>query len=258
MAGRDTTLLTMSDAKFQHSRPFWWSLVAQLVAYAILIALCALSDGTNIIPGSTAFPWTILAVVPMIVLLPFFSPLRDGIPGRIIAVICGWVAVFFAMSPRLGDLIFVSIAQHDRDADMADFFVMPQAWLAGVGVLLIALLVCGFIRQMARKDRKHLILQMSQMILDGVCAIAASGWCFLPSVWRLMRQPRPDSLSWVPVTAFCAVIVCAIAMGVVSALWHRDVEPLHNARAPWLGIGLMPVMLTGASVGIAALCASLW
>ena len=40
---------------------------------------------------------------------------------------------------------------------------------------------------------------------------------------------------------------------ICSYFWHRDADPEPTARDPWIGIAMLPVMIAGAVVGIAAL-----
>ena len=49
------------------------------------------------------------------------------------------------------------------------------------------------------------------------------------------------------------VVAGAVALAGGARLWDREAQPLPGARAAWIGFGLLPVMLTGALVGIAAL-----
>ena len=50
-------------------------------------------------------------------------------------------------------------------------------------------------------------------------------------------------------------LLVAVVLGVCSYFWYRDADPEPDARSPWIGIALLPVMLTGAAVGIAAFAA---
>ena len=175
-------------------------------------------------------------------LFAFFCPLRDGVPGRVTAVVLGFVAMVCASTPLLGQFVF------ERQGAANAQYTSAAAWCAGVAGLLVVLVVAAFIRQMARPQRTDMIVQLAHMVTDGVASIAASGWCFLPmlfheagaaDVWRIV----------------CVVVVVAgaVALAVVSRLWYRETQPLPGARAAWVGFGLLPVMLIGALVGIAAL-----
>ena len=48
-------------------------------------------------------------------------------------------------------------------------------------------------------------------------------------------------------------VLVAVALTVCSYFWHRDAAPEPDARSPWIGLALLPVMLTGLAVGLAAL-----
>ncbi len=226
-------------------RPFTWPLAVQAAAYVVLIALACL-PGSGAVSSST-FSVTAFAVAAIIVLFAFFCPLRDGVPGSVTAVVLGFVAMVCASTPLLGQFVFER--QGAPHAGVANAqYTSAAAWCAGVAGLLVVLVVAAFIRQMARPQRTDMIVQLAHMVTDGVVSIAASGWCFLPmlfhevgaaDVWRIV----------------CVVVVVAgaVALAVVSRLWYREAQPLPGARAAWVGFGLLPVMLTGALVGIAAL-----
>ena len=49
------------------------------------------------------------------------------------------------------------------------------------------------------------------------------------------------------------VLLVIVALAVCSYFWHRDADPEPTARDPWIGIAILPVMIAGAVVGIAAL-----
>ena len=53
--------------------------------------------------------------------------------------------------------------------------------------------------------------------------------------------------------AFVVVMLVIVALAVCSYFWHRDADPEPTARDPWIGIALLPAMIAGAVVGIAAL-----
>lgn len=85
-------------------RPFTWPLAVQAAAYVVLIALACL-PGSGAVSSST-FSVTAFAVAAIIVLFAFFCPLRDGVPGRVTAVVLGFVAMVCASTPLLGQFVF--------------------------------------------------------------------------------------------------------------------------------------------------------
>ena len=127
-------------------------LAIQIIAYVVLVALA-------LVPGMmygdaakpAAVPFTIIASLAMVVLLVVFSPFRDGVAGHVIAAIAGLLSAICATTVMLGNVIFPA------GLDGGKSFSMEEAWIAGVGGLLIVLIIVSFGRQMARENRTHLI-----------------------------------------------------------------------------------------------------
>ena len=212
-------------------------LAIQIVAYVVLVALAlvpgiAYGDSAN----PAVVPFTIIGSLAMIALLVVFSPFRDGTAGHVIAVIAGLLSVVCATTMTLGRAIFAADATGGKD------FSMEDGWIAGVGGLLILLIVISFGRQMARENRTHLIRSLSHSVVEGVAMIASTGWCFLPTVLKAIGT-----------VAFVVVLLVIVALAVCSYFWHRDADPEPDARSPWIGLALLPVMLAGLAVGLAAL-----
>jgi len=146
-------------------------LAIQIVAYVVLVALAlvpgiAYGDSAN----PAVVPFTIIGSLAMIALLVVFSPFRDGTAGHVIAVIAGLLSVVCATTMTLGRAIFAADATGGKD------FSMEDGWIAGVGGLLILLIVISFGRQMARENRTHLIRSLSHSVVEGVAMIASAGW----------------------------------------------------------------------------------
>ncbi len=152
-------------------RPFTWPLAVQAAAYVVLIALACL-PGSGAVSSST-FSVTAFAVAAIIVLFAFFCPLRDGVPGRVTAVVLGFVAMVCASTPLLGQFVFERQGVPHAGAANAQY-TSAAAWCAGVAGLLVVLVVAAFIRQMARPQRTDMIVQLAHMVTDGVVSIAAS------------------------------------------------------------------------------------
>ena len=177
-----------------------------------------------------------------------------------VGVIAGLLSVVCATTMTLGRAIFAADATGGKD------FSMEDGWIAGVGGLLILLIVISFGRQMARENRTHLIRSLSHSVVEGVAMIASAGWCFLPvllptthsraAAMSAASGATVDMFSNVTTTWVVAAIVTvlvAVALTVCSYFWHRDADPEPDARSPWIGLALLPVMLTGLAVGLAAL-----
>ena len=115
-----------------------------------------------------AVPFTIIASLAMVVLLVVFSPFRDGVAGHVIAAIAGLLSAICATTVMLGNVIFPA------GLDGGKSFSMEEAWIAGVGGLLIVLIIVSFGRQMARENRTHLIRSLSHSVVEGVAMIASA------------------------------------------------------------------------------------
>lgn len=238
-------------------------LAIQIVAYVVLVALALVPGITYGDPTKPAVvSFTVIGSLAMIVLLVVFSPFRGGIAGHVIAVIAGLLSVVCATTMMLGRAIFPANASGTKD------FSMEEGWIAGVGGLLIVLIVVSFGRQMARENRSHLIRSLSHSVVEGVAMVASAGWCFLPTLLPMTHSQAiavsaavetdgtftgSTTMTWA--IAAIVTLLVAVVLGVCSYFWHRDADPESTARNPWIGIALLPVMLTGAAVGVAAFAA---
>ena len=228
-------------------------LAIQIVAYVVLVVLALIPGISYGNPDNPAIvSYTVVASVVMIVLLTVFSPFRDGTVGHVISVIAGLLSVVCATTMTLGRAIFAADATGGKD------FSMEDGWIAGVGGLLILLIVISFGRQMARENRTHLIRSLSHNVLEGVAMISSAGWCFLPTILPLVHTGENAAsteygsmLAWVIASVVTLAVI--VAFGVCSYLWRRDADPDPKANKPWIGLALVPVMLAGAAVGIASL-----
>ena len=122
----------------------------QIAAYVVLVVL-ALIPGISY--GNTEEP----AIVSFTV---------------VVSVVAGLLSVVCATTVMLGRAIFPAGLGNE------DTFWMQEGWIAGVGGLLILLIVVSFGRQMARENRTHLIRSLSHNVVEGVAMIGSAGWCF--------------------------------------------------------------------------------
>ena len=117
-----------------------------------------------------------------------------------------------------------------------------------VAIVLVVLVVFSFGRQMAREKREHLIRALSHAVTSGVAALAVAGWCFLPDLGAMLAKGTVAGT-----VALIILIVLGLALAVASTLWVRDADPDPDIRYPWIGTGLMPVMLMGVTIAATAL-----
>lgn len=223
--------------------------VAQVVAYVVLVA-CSVASPARDAGAAVSMPFTAVGVLLMMVAFLICSPLRDGVPGRVIAAVCGVISLVFAVVPSIGGVIFPAEATGAEGAAEA---VYPQeVWAAGVCGLLVALVIVSFARQMAREERSHLIRSLSHGVMGGVACIAAPGWCFLPDLIGACAGGGAGAADW---AAVAVVVVAAVVLAVCSLLWTGDANPPEGAVRPGIGLGLLPVMALGSVIAVAGLVA---
>ena len=194
--------------------------------------------------------YVVLVVLALIPLLAVFNPFRDGVAGHAISVIAGLLSVVCATTMMLGRAIFPA-GLGDEDT-----FWMQEGWIAGVGGLLILLIVVSFGRQMARENRTHLIRSLSHNVVEGVAMIGSAGWCFLSTLLPIRSGENAASTDYGSTTAWAVAVIVAllliIALDACSYWWNRDADPDPQSKNPWIGIALLPVMISGIVVGIAS------
>ena len=205
-------------------------LLAQLTSYVLLIAATVIPS-----PGTVPIIPLIIAALTLAAFVVFW-PFRGSMLDRIVTLVFGAISLIFVIVP-------FPTGKVPPDQTAADGSVLPwYSWALAMGLLLVVLVVFSFGRQMARENRTHLIRSLSHSVVEGVAMIASAGWCFLPTVLKAIGT-----------VAFVVVLLVIVALAVCSYFWHRDADPEPTARDPWIGIAMLPVMIAGAVVGIAAL-----
>lgn len=210
--------------------------VTQIAAYALLIGLVgglgALTQAGVIASGVLAA----LAVAVMIVAWPFANGVTQTVFARALAVIVFAAAVVFVVPGGIPD----STATFTR-----------WSWFMIVAFLVI--IVASFGHQMWRKDRSHLIVSMSTGLIVSACALGAACWLFLPSLMHGLLS-APDG-SWIALALLVVVIALGVLLLIASGSWWNEID--GPSAYSWLGMGVMPVMLLGYAVYVAALVAHL-
>ena len=226
-------------------------LTIQIAAYVVLVVLAlipGISYGNTEEPAIVSF--TVAASVAMIALLAVFNPFRDGVAGHAISVIAGLLSVVCATTMMLGRAIFPA-GLGDEDT-----FWMQEGWIAGVGGLLILLIVVSFGRQMARENRTHLIRSLSHNVVEGVAMIGSAGWCFLSTLLPIRSGENAASTEFAVNPAWIVSVIVSllliVALDACSYWWNRNADPDPQSKNPWIGIALLPVMISGIVVGLAS------
>ena len=216
----------------------------QIAAYVVLVVLAlipGISYGNTEEPAIVSF--TVVASVAMIALLAVFNPFRDGVVGHVISVVC-------ATTVMLGRAIFPAGLGNE------DMFWMQEGWIAGVGGLLILLIVVSFGRQMARENRTHLIRSLSHNVVEGVAMIGSAGWCFLSTLLPIRSGENAASAEFAVSPAWTVSVIVSllliVALDACSYWWNRNADPDPQSKNPWIGIALLPVMISGIVVGLAS------
>ena len=75
-----------------------------------------------------------------------------------------------------------------------------------------------------------------------------AGWCFVPDLIDMGSASPDNGLLTRFIIVAAAFVVVAVLFAVCSVSWSREADPDPAAPAPWLGIGLLPVMLSGLLV----------
>lgn len=220
------------------SRRSWGGLV--LVQCVCLLALAATSALT-VRMGWGMQPVAAAVLVSIVVFLVFW-PLRGTVVDRVLSFVVGVLAVGFAAT-SLGDLTFYPrLTSREMSLGGLNVAMYPYArWASAFVILLVAITIVGFARQMAREERSHLVRSLSHSMLSAVACASAAGWTFLPRMLSQWRG-RPGSAA-----ILCIVIGLGfvLALIVASYLWWREEDSDPSVRAPWVGFALLPVLLSG-------------
>lgn len=249
----DTDLQTADMAKVGGARAPFSSGYATALSIVALMPFAVLAAGGAGLIGVGA--WLVVLMAVFVVC----SPLRDGMAGHVAAVLLGAASLVFAGTDVLANAL---AALGDGDAAGAAASGVAAsgvaasdprmsrliAWFAGVGGLLVVLIVVSFIRQMARAERSHLIRGLSHSVLEGVAMVLAPGWLALPEYMALPDTGANDVAMITSVVVLGALIV---GLAVASRWWVAEADPDERARAPWLGIVVLPALLAGPLLAIA-------
>ena len=190
-------------------------LLAQLTSYVLFIAATVIPS-----PGTVPIIPLIIAALTLAAFVVFW-PFRGSMLDRIVTLVFGAISLIFVIVP-------FPTGEVPPDQTAADGSVLPwYSWALAMGLLLVVLVVFSFGRQMAREKR---------------------GWCFLPDLGAMLAKGTVAGT-----VALIILIVLGLALAVASTLWVRDADPDPDIRYPWIGTGLMPVMLMGVTIAATAL-----
>lgn len=210
----------------------------EATAVAVLLATGLLGGGITPLP-----------VAASLVLLAICWPFRTGLAERVIGLIAGLCALILACT----DAADAFLPQRRVDAAIGTDLIPLVQWAGCFAGLLVLLTIVSFARQMLREERSHLIRALSHCLTGGTASVALSGWCFLPAAVEAgATTPTPLAIA---VAAVAVLLVLALAAS--SVWWLKELDPAPEARSPWIGVALLPVMLSGIVVFAAAIALTL-
>ena len=228
----------------------WAMVCVQVAAYALLVASGFLRFSTD----WSAIPQVVALLVVLMAFLTYW-PFRGSGIDRAISAMFGVLSAACALI-ALGDGSFSPPASV---TSVIPTGIKPDAvayamWASLYVVLLVALTVLGFARQMFRRHVTHLVRSLSHSLTSSVVAVSLPGWMFLPELFAQLDDVSASGSRFVGIVVVLSVAVLLIvALSACSLLWWAQSDPDEGVHAPWVGFGLLPVLLSGLVVYGAAL-----
>ncbi|MFT8704548.1 hypothetical protein [Bifidobacterium aquikefiricola] len=199
---------------------------------------------TLLLPGLGAVVWSLAAGVVLLALFIAWWPFKTSNAaggdlvvewiGRIVAGIAGLISLVFA-AMQLHSLLTPS-AFGERERRLL-------SWAAVVVVLVTVLVIIGFVLQMTRRERTHLIRSLSESIFGSVACVAAGGWPFFAFLMRMLADGYQSRRATALVMVIVLALVILVAIGVAATLWWRDIRA--DEPGSWFGVAMLPVMFAG-------------
>lgn len=217
-------------------------LLVQAAAYLVMVLAAVVSVAAGWTDIAALGVWGripgFIAIAAVLLVFVACWPLRATLADRVASVVFGAASVAFAVTPLVWTMGLL---------ERSPKFAQCDAWALGAGGLLVLLVVFAFGRQMAREERSHLIRSLSHSVTSGTAAISVGGWAFLPTLLASATE------NMAAVVALVVIVAFAVALAFASVYWLREVDPDPAARHPWIGVGMLPVMLMGVTVALATL-----
>lgn len=221
-------------------------LSVQVVSYAVLFGaalVLGLVFGTNSVSALGA---TILSVAVILVVFHVCWPFRAGLVDRLIGLVVGMLSIASATTPLANDMFFPQAEHIALDGHLMMYRLVR--WSVCFALLMIVLTIVAFGRQMARKERSHLIRALSHCVTSAVASASVAGWCFLPDLVTMGAASPDEGLLWPFVGVMAVFAIIAVLFAVCSVPWWLEADPDPTLPSPWVGIGLLPVMFCGLLV----------
>lgn len=220
------------------------TLLVELVAYLCMAALW-FAPATSNDPLATS-PWASCEAFVCVLIVAVVYPFRLRTPSQLAARVA-------AIAMGAGGLLAGFLGP------------VGGRWMVWMVALASLLVIGAFLYELLRASRTRMIFSLSTTMSAGLIALCGMGWCMLPQLhlWGEARRRNPVGAWCVLAGMFLALALLALA----SYLWSRgsgsvadfvrvDVDPsivAPSLRNLWLCWGLIPVLLYGAVVAVAAL-----
>ncbi|RSX51045.1 hypothetical protein D2E25_1893 [Bifidobacterium goeldii] len=221
-------------------------LTVQVVSYAVLFGLAVVLGFAFGMDSVAALGAAILLVAVILVVFHVCWPFRAGLPDRLIGLVAGVLSVTCAVTPLASDSFFPAAGPLALDGKHLMYRLVR--WAVCFAVLLIVLTIVAFGRQMAREERSHLIRALSHCVTGGAASVSVAGWCFLPDLVTIGAAAPDEGLLGAFIAVMAVFAVIAVLFAICSVPWWREADPDPALPAPWVGIGLLPVMFSGLMV----------
>ncbi|MBT1181725.1 hypothetical protein JS531_07100 [Bifidobacterium sp. CP2] len=221
---------------------------AQALAYVLLLAVgAAWGLGPSGVGDSPFMPvLTLLIMAAILITFHVCWPFRATLIDRAIGLIAGALSLAAATVQVYG--VYAHVPDDAADDGLLAGTYPLARWAAAVAGLLVVLTIVSFARQMLREERSHLIRALSHCMTGGAASISLAGWFFIPYVTAGVGTGFAPAFGIV-----AAMVVFAVVLAVSSSWWLRELDAAPDARAPWLGVAMLPVMFFGLVVFAAAL-----
>lgn len=218
------------------------TLFVEFVAY-LCMAVLWFAPATSTEPFAVS-PWPACEVFVFVAIVAALYPFRLRTPSQLAARVA-------AVVMALGGLV-ASFREP-----------LGNRWMVWLVTLASLLVVGAFLYELLRASRTRMIFSLSTTMSAGLIALCGMGWCMLPQLhlWGEARRRNPAG-AW---CVLAGMVIAFALLGLASYLWSRgssvadfvrvDVDPAVVApslRNLWLCWGLIPVLLYGAVVAVAA------
>lgn len=208
-----------------------FSVVAtQIASYAVLL-FAVMTLGSHTAAGLIGLGFLLLSgSMVMLVGWPFEGEARESVFARV-----------FASVTFLAGFAFLASGEFYVDATFTRWAVFLVVWFW-------ILVFVSFLRQMMRRNRSHLIRSLSVGIMASLATLGAVCWMFLPSLVDDLRDEAAPA--WLVTIVVAVLVVVLAALAAVSVTWWSH-KP-HKLPFSWMGMGMVPVLMSGYCVFVAA------